>query len=735
MRRAFLIILGMVVFSIVAFQAAVQFWKYPVDEQLPPVASTWITDRTDNPIAAFAGGDGGWCRPLAEAEISPHLLDAIVAVEDQRYYQHGGVDWASAASAAWQDLLALRYRRGASTLTMQLVHLRRPAPRSLWVKLKQAIRACQIERSDSKRQILVEYLNRAPFGGNLNGAGAASWRYFNKPCKELSLGQAALLAGIPQSPVRFRPDRFPTSAQVRRQHVLQRMLACGMIDQSQYTLANNEPVDASWHPLPQDAPERIGLLPALARLAHESPGQVLRTTIDSSLQKSVTLAVENQLHDLSASNVTAGAAVVLDTVTGQCLASVSRCTDRPNDAVDLDLTIRPRSSGSTLKPFIYAGAFDAGISTPASEVDDSPVAFAGYEPDNYDRQFAGKMSAADALAQSRNVPALVMLSKLRVDRALEVMQGCGLAGLAKTPDRYGLSLAIGGAETTPMALAEAYATLARGGVHRPATLLTQRGEIESSTSLLNLAQLSDAGSEVLRRAGLSASSLQESGSSEYLRTGVGERSVKLASSPRRGAVLQPSSCLQALQCIADPERTRRIYSPAVDLAPAWKTGTSSGHRDAWCCAVTPRRTVVVWLGNTDGSGSDALVGQDAAAPLALRIITLVDGGTGASFAPPANFANSTSKRQSTETDATLAILSPINHQTILHDPGLPADQQRLPLRARFNGEGPIWWFIDGQCQGCSNSDEILWWQPTPGPHEIRATTRSGQGTIAVVTVR
>jgi membrane carboxypeptidase/penicillin-binding protein PbpC len=207
------------------------------------------------------------------------------------------------------------------------------------------------------------------------------------------------------------------------------------------------------------------------------------------------------------------------------------------------------------------------------------------------------------------------------------------------------------------------------------------------------------------------------------------------SNSKRGAVLRTSSCLQALQCLADPERTRRIYAPAVDLAPAWKTGTSSGHRDAWCCAVTPRRTVVVWLGNTDGSGSDALVGQDSAAPLALRIITLVDSAGGASFAPPPGFAGAVAKPQPAGVDTNLVILSPTNHQTILHDPGLPADQQRLPLRARFAGEGPIWWFIDGQCQGNSESDEILWWQPTIGSHEIRATTRNGQGATALVTVQ
>jgi penicillin-binding protein 1C len=715
--RSTLVLILFVIISILAFQAAVRYWPYPADEQAGPVTSTWITDNTGNLIAAFAGADGNWCRPLSESEISPHLFAAIVAVEDQRYYQHGGVDWQSAASAAWQDLKSLRYRRGASTLTMQLVHLRKPAARSLWVKLKQAIRSCQIEQTATKRQIVIEYLNRAPLGGNLSGVGAASWRYFGKRCADLSLGQAALLAGIPQSPLRFRPDRFPAAAGARRDHVLERMLACGMITQQQRAEAAAEPVDARWHPLPQDGPEEVGLLPTLARLQHQSPGQCIRTTIDPACQRQASAALEKQLSLLAASHVSAGAVVVLDTSSGNCLAAVSRILDRPADAVDLDLTVRPRSSGSALKPFIYAAAFDQGICTPATVLDDSPVAFAGYEPSNYDRQFAGKLSAAEALAQSRNIPALVLLGKVRVDRALAVMKGCGLAGLAEKPDRYGLSLAIGGAETTPMELAEAYATLARGGVPRAVTLVRCDDPRDSATRLVH---------------GTGAPSGRPP--SEEIRGAV--RLKIPASGPN--AILRQSSCLQVLRSIADPQRTFAVYAPAMELAPAWKTGTSSGHRDAWCCAVTPTRTVVVWLGNTNAAGSDALVGQDAAAPPALRILTLVEAAPLANvpgFAPPPGFAASTPRSTAPEAAEPISILSPADHQKILRDPSLPADQQRVPLRARAGGAGErIWWFIDGQCIGSCPGSETLWWDPTPGPHEIRAATAAGDAAESHVDV-
>jgi penicillin-binding protein 1C len=735
-KRASLAFLGLIVLSIIAFFAAVRFWPYPADEQLPPVASTWIDDKTGTAIAAFAGSDGNWCQPLRENEISPHLFDAIVAVEDQRFYQHGGVDWQSAASAAWQDLIALRYRRGASTLTMQLVHLRKPAPRSLWVKLQQAIRACQIERTTTKRQIVIEYLNRAPFGGNLNGVGAASWRYFGKRCADLSLGQAALLAGIPQSPLRFRPDRFPAAAKTRRDHVLERMVACGMITEAQRKEATAEPVDASWHPLPQDAPDEIGLLPTLARLARENPGQAIHTTIDLPLQRQATVAVEDQLKLLAASHVSAAAVVVLDNATADCLAVISRVSDRPNDAVDLDLTIRPRSSGSTLKPFIYAAAFDQGIITPASELNDSPTAFEGYEPSNYDRQFAGKISAADALAQSRNIPALVVLSRVRVDRAVEVMRGCGLLGLAKKPERYGLSLAIGGAEVTPMELAEGYATLARGGMHRTITLSTPGLPLQPQ-ALEQFAPPRSGRPEGALFVGADNVPLRgDRYAAERHDVSQSAPAAEAASPVGSSSILRPSSCLHALQCIANLDRTRNVFSPAVDFAPAWKTGTSSGHRDAWCAAVTPRRTVVVWLGNADGSGSDALVGQDAAAPLALRILSMADPSPHLpGFAPPAGFA---SAPQSPETmqEVRLALVSPVDHQKILHDPSLPNDQQRLALRATAAPVAEqIWWFVDGQSIGSCQSSEVLWWDPVPGSHEIRVVNAAGRAAVAHIEVR
>ncbi len=673
-----------------ALRAAVAWW--PAAAVPPRPASTWIVDRDGRPLAAFAAADGQWCQPLPADAIGPHLLDAVVAVEDGRFYQHGGVDWRSAAAAAWQDVTSLSLRRGASTIAMQLQHLRQPTPRrSLPGKLAQAVRACQIERAVAKRDVLSEYLNRAPFGGNLTGVGAASWRYFGRPCSALSLGQAALLAGLPQSPNRFRPDRHPAAAAARRDHVLDRMAACGMISAADRAAAAAEPVDAAWHALPQDATDD-GLRPTLGRLGRLYPGRDVPTTIDSAVQRRAAAATDDALRMLAASHVTAAAVVVLDTSTAACLAAVSR------GAGDEDLTVRPRSSGSALKPFIYAAAFDAGVCRPGTVLDDAPAEWAGYEPGDYDRRFDGPEPAAVALARSRNVPALVVLSRVGVGRAVGVMGGLGLATVARTPDRYGLSLAIGGAEVTPVELAGAYATLGRGGrAVEPTLLLTAwparvSGRVNQGSA--RRSPFAEAGGPGLAGAG----------------------------------VLRRSSCVEALGCLADPDRTRAVWPAAEPLGVAWKTGTSSGHRDAWCAAVTPRRTVVVWLGNADASPSDALVGQAAAAPLALRLMAAVDPG-GPGFAPPPGPLAAAGGV--VPPAAAVVITSPADRQEIVRDASAAADRQRVPLRAR--AAGVVWWFVDGSPVG--SADGPTWWDPTDGRHEVRAVDAAGHAAIAHVSVR
>jgi penicillin-binding protein 1C len=698
--------------GVAAFFAAVQWWPYPDELRGSPTPSTLVLDRTGEPLAAFAAPDGQWRTPLAEHEINPHLLDAVVAVEDARFFEHGGVDWRAGLAAAWQNVASLRIRRGASTLTMQLHRLRDPRPRSLWAKLEQMIRAKQIERDASKRDILVEYLNRAPFGGNLVGAGAASWRYFGKPCVNLSLGECALLAGLPQSPNRYRPDRHLERATRRRDIVLARMLACGMITTAEHDQSRAEPVRTNWRALPQDTHED-GSLPTLLALGstHADERGVVTTSLDARVQRQVATAAHEHLNRLRDSGISSAAIVVLDTVASECLAAVSLS----DVSKRLDLTRRPRSTGSVLKPFIYAAAFEAGTSAPAAILDDSPAAWPGYTPQDYDRTFKGQMTAADALAESRNIPAMVLLARTGIAHTTGVMQSAGLQTLGAGRREYGLSLAVGGAGATPMEVATAYAGLARGGSARPISLApVLRGE-GWGEGLGRRPELIDE----------HPSSLRVRPSPQPSPTSTRER--------EQGRFLAARACWQVLTALADPDRTAAVCPEAARLNVAWKTGTSGGNRDAWCAAVTPRRTVVVWMGNPHGEASHALVGRDVAAPLALSLIASLDP-------IPAQWPQSTTDKSPTQLArrplrSRFAIISPAPDRQILISGDLSADRQRVPLQAAgMQDSGEIHWFIDGEHLGSASPAATMFWSPRAGRHEIRAVAPDGRAASVAVSV-
>ncbi len=338
------------------------------------------------------------------------------------------------------------------------------------------------------------------------------------------------------------------------------MLTQGFLTAAEHDAAIIEPVEAVWRPPPQRADTAVqAALPTLARLAQQGAGGRIQTTIDSATQLIAATAAREYLEQ-QADHISEIAVIVIDIASAKGFASVSLSR---SGAGDLDLTQRPRSTGSVIKPMIYAAAFDAGISSPDALLDDSPASWSGYAPANYDTEFRGRITAAAALAESRNIPALRLLSQVGVQRAAGVCGAMGLQTIGRTPQRYGLSLAVGGAEATCAEVAEAYATLARDGVRRPVVWLASKGP--------------------------------------------GDHAVGPAS-------LSPRACRATLACLSDARRTAAVCPEAAALEVAWKTGTSSGHRDAWCAAVGPARVVVVWMGNAAGEGSRSLVGGESAAP-------------------------------------------------------------------------------------------------------------------------
>ena len=649
-----------------------------------PRAATIVEDRRGTELAAFVGEDDSWSLPLTAEEISPYLKRAMVAVEDRRFAEHGGVDWYSVAGAVWQDACSLRAVRGASTLSMQVVRLRAHMGHGLADKVAQAFRAQQLELHESKDEILTEYINRSPFGGNLVGAGAASWRYFGKSCRDLSLGQAALLAGLPQSPNRFRPDRSPELARARRAHVLDQMFTTHVISAEERDRANDEPLDAVWHALPQKTThEAFGGLPTLVALAEAHPGRRVRATLDGAVQETAWRVMQDRWPALVATGVDSGAALVVDVPTGEVLAAVSVSAVAPG----VDLTQAARSTGSVLKPFIYAAAFDMGIVSPGTEVNDSPKAWAGYLPANFDRGFRGTMTAGEALAESRNIPAMTVLAKVGVERAVGFLSEVGIRTPSRSGRNYGLSLAIGGAEASPLEVAEAYATLARGGAH-----------------------------VALHFTGAAAT--------------------------RSSRIVPEAVCWQTLGCLAKRSRTEAIAGAgdAAALEAAWKTGTSNGLRDAWCAAATPRRVVVVWLGNAEGRGSAALVGQDAAAPLALKLLGMIDSA-GAGGVAWRTVPENKGPVRVLEYDRRLSVVSPAPNTEILTESDVlvssgagPGGAGRVALKSAGGKGERRWWFANGELVGVTEN-QTAWWRPEPGAYELRVIDEGGAGATVRVAVR
>jgi penicillin-binding protein 1C len=540
--------------------------------------STTLFDRNGKPLRAYLGTDERWRIPVKIDEVSPWLVKATIAVEDKRFYSHHGVDWIAVGRALLSDIRHARIVSGASTISMQVAALNQPRDRSVARKLKQAFHAMQLERHLTKAQILELYLTNAPYGGNVCGVEAAARRYFNKSAKEVSLSEAAMLAGVPQSPSRLRPDRRGDNALKRRKHVLDTMLASGAVPRDDYERVVSRKPSAGNFNTSVKAPH-------FCELVHARYGGHARldTTVDANVQRQAELLLAQRVSDLRPQSVSNGAAVVIDNASGDVLAMVGSINFN-DTAIDgqVNGATAPRSPGSTLKPFIYAFAYKCGNLLPSSVLFDVPQQYPQYVPENFDKAFRGLVPADRALAWSLNVPAIQVLNETGLSRSLQFIQSCGMDTLQQPAGDYGLSLAIGSCGVSLLELTNAYAMLARGGQYKPYRVV--QGTRESA--------------------------------------GGKQRGIKLAR-PADEQLLTPAACYFVNRALADVElrNPEHVDSSLSGLeGVAWKTGTSSGFRDAWTVAYDRYHTVGVWLGNFDGHGSRALVGAQAAAPVALKLI-------------------------------------------------------------------------------------------------------------------
>lgn len=544
--------------------------------------STLVTARDGTPLRAFADAEGVWRYPATPETVSPLYLEALLSYEDRWFRRHPGVNPVALGRAGMQMIGSGRVVSGGSTLTMQVARILEGGDtRTPWGKLRQILRALQLEAHLSKREILTLYLERAPFGGTIEGVEAASWAYLGKPAARLSRAEAALLAVLPQSPSRLRPDRHPQAAQAARDKVLARMAASGVWSAEQVDDARIEPVVTRRLQPPLSA----ALL--AQRLHGEAPREAqIASTLDAGLQRTLEERVSAYFSDLP--ERTSAALLVIDNATLEARAYVGSV--RFGDKARLghvDMVRAWRSPGSTLKPFLYGMAIDDGLIHSESLLIDAPQSFGDYRPGNFGEAFNGPVAASDALRLSLNVPAVDLLDRVGPGRFAARLGHAGIALKFPAAARPNLALILGGTGATLEDLVGAYAALNRGGI---AGRVRYRADAPAQERRL----LSPGAAWIVR---------------EILET-----------NPRPGE--------------------SEVFDRGGRTRVAWKTGTSYGFRDAWAIGGTRTHTVGVWVGRPDGTPLPGQFGAITALPLLFEAIdTLPQGARDAMpLAPPQNVA-------------------------------------------------------------------------------------------------
>jgi penicillin-binding protein 1C len=545
-----------------------------------------IEARDGSLLSARIAADGQWRFPPGK-QVPDKFRRALLVFEDKRFEQHSGIDGLAIARAVKLNVDAGRVVSGGSTLTMQLARLSRQGrasqtsggseQRTLVAKLDEALLALRLETAYDKDEILALYAAHAPFGGNVVGLEAASWRYFGREPGALSWAETATLAVLPNNPALVHLKRNRQRLQARRDFLLQRLQMSGDLTALDLELALSEPLTAEPHDLPDLAPHLLETL----RLQNPGRHRVI-STLDATLQRQATQLVNEHAAVLARQNVHNAAALIVDNTTFEVLAYVGNARSVPSHAVDV--IRRPRSTGSILKPMLYAAMLEDGMLTPRMLLPDVPTHYEGFSPENFDRQYRGAVPADEALAASLNIPAVRMLRTYGVARFADLLRASGMSTLTRPADDYGLTLVLGGAEGNLWDITGLYASLAdisRSGVADP----------EPRFHLLNSVR-----GEIPR---------------ERAPTPIGAGSAWLT--------------MRALLEVPRPGEEGHWRSFADSRAIAWKTGTSWGLRDGWSVGNTTRYTVGVWVGNASGEGRPGLTGSAMAAPLMFGLFNALPG--------------------------------------------------------------------------------------------------------------
>ncbi len=564
------------IIAVLAAAAVGTLWQHVfalrLDEPGSSPSAVVFTDRNGLPLGTLLPTNREDRAPVPWAEVSPHFIAAIVAAEDHRFFDHRGVDGLAAARAIRDAALTGSLRSGASTITMQVARLRYHIPSTWHGKLREAWLALRLEAGNSKQRILAAYINDMPMGGNIRGVQAASLRYFGTPAADLDLAQATLLAAIPNDPTRLNPRRNLPALRMRQAYVLHRMALAGAISSGDENTARREPLTI----LPP-AQSVMWAPHFLEWLAPQLDGRtaVVQTTIDRPLQDFVQTEIRVVLAQLASRNVHDAAALVVDNATGGVLAYAGSPDFAESRSGQNDGVQALRQPGSALKPFMYELALERGAIAPNTILADVPTTYAVgagqlYQPADYSNSYAGPVRVRAALANSLNVPAVRVLSRVGVEHFLHRLRELGFLHLRHQAGYYGLGLTLGGGEVSLWELVQGYLAMARAGRMLPLRVRKDRG-VESSAEV-------------------------GSGNLWTLVTDM------LSDSSARAASFGVGSILD------------------LPFDAAVKTGTSSDFRDTWTVGFSSRYTVGVWVGNFNGQPMRHVSGVSGAGPLWNRIM-------------------------------------------------------------------------------------------------------------------
>ncbi len=546
--------------------------------------SVVLEDRNGQLLSARIAADEQWRFPPPDT-IPKRFETALLTFEDQRFYSHPGIDPAGLGRAIVQNLRAGRIVSGGSTLSMQVIRMAQGnPPRTFLRKIQEMLLATRLELRFSKSEILRHYATHAPFGGNVVGLEAASWRYFGKPPTLLSWAEAAMLAVLPNQPGLIHPSRNRKALFQKRNRLLTRLGAAGHLDTLTLELALDEPLPEAPLPLPQHAPHLLG-----SAMNNGQSGR-LQTTLDAQLQQQTTQLLQAHQAQLAGNQIHNLAALILDVETGDVLAYVGNVLGAGTVHDEwVDIIPAPRSTGSILKPFLYAFALQEGLITPQRLLSDIPMRLSGYQPENYHEDFDGVVAAERALARSLNVPMVELLSAYGLEKFHYRLEQIGMTTLVHPPGHYGLPLVLGGAEGSLWEITGIYASMAR--------MLSHTYDYNGQYSPADFRP------------------------ARYLP--VIDPQVPLQDAPQPMSAGAAWLTFQAMQQVERPasEGGWKVFESSRRIA--WKTGTSFGFRDAWAIGATPRFAVGVWAGNADGEGRPGLIGVKAAAPVLFDLFKLL----------------------------------------------------------------------------------------------------------------